>query len=229
MRDHSRSSITSGSSTARRRKACRSVRSELPEHLGVAAVVLGAGDREAVTEAVELLGIDRKDLKAALQQRLDHRSARRLDRHRDLRRLGSRRFQQPIAQLRQPGPAMASRRARDALALGIEQADTVLCSPSRCRQTNEARHHLPSSDLLAGHRDARRSLYWRSRRNLPLDVRRGQSAGAHVLRRCSRHGGQWVLPADRPIPPVYNATGSERQDGTGWAKRAHERYAAAAN
>jgi hypothetical protein len=24
-------------------------------------------------------------------------------------------------------------------------------------------------------------------------------------------GGQWWLPADRPVPPVYNATGSERQ------------------
>lgn len=53
------------------------------EHHGVAAVVLGAGDRESIAEAIELLWVDREDDEAAVEQCLNHRAVRHLDRHRD--------------------------------------------------------------------------------------------------------------------------------------------------
>src|SRR5215211_7930462 len=96
------------------------------QHLGIAAVVPGAGNAEAITKAVELPGVDGKDLKAALQQRLDHGAVRRLDRHCDLRRASCGLLHQPRAHLRQLGAAMRDVALGDALALGIKQADAVL-------------------------------------------------------------------------------------------------------
>src|SRR6266540_3519647 len=168
----------------------------MPQHLGVTAVVLGTGDREAVTEAVELLGINGKDRKAALQQHLDHRSARRLDRHRDLCRLRSRRFQQPIAQLQQPGSAMRHVAFGYALALGIEQADTMLlrCPIEANKPTSSLIYSPPS---ITGHRDARRSLYGRSRRKPPTGhPSRPLCRGTCPTLVLAARGGQWWLPAD---------------------------------
>jgi hypothetical protein len=45
-----------------------------------------------------------------------------------------------------------------------------------------------------GHRNARHSLYWRSRRNSPPGLHRGQPSGALVPPRHSKHRGQWVAP-----------------------------------
>ena len=56
--------------------------------LGVAAVVLGAGHREPIAEAVHLFRIDRVNGETALDQRLDHRAVRDFDRDIDLPRLG---------------------------------------------------------------------------------------------------------------------------------------------
>jgi hypothetical protein len=50
---------------------------------GIAPVVLGPGDADAVTQPVELLGIDRVHGKAAVQQGIHHRPVRHLNRHRD--------------------------------------------------------------------------------------------------------------------------------------------------
>jgi hypothetical protein len=63
------------------------------EHMGVATVVLGTGDGEAVTEAVELLWVNRIDQKATFEQRLDNRAVWHLGGHRDYRWLGPRRYQ----------------------------------------------------------------------------------------------------------------------------------------
>ena len=71
------------------------------EHVGVPAVVFGAGDGEAIAEAVELFRVDRIDLEAALEQDLDNRTMRRLDRDSDLGRLFAARRHQPVAHLRQ--------------------------------------------------------------------------------------------------------------------------------
>jgi hypothetical protein len=70
------------------------------EHMGVPTVVLGAGDREAIAEAVKLLRIDRMDLEPSFHEGLDHRPTRGLDRNADLTRLGSGLLKKPIARLR---------------------------------------------------------------------------------------------------------------------------------
>lgn len=49
------------------------------EHAGVAAVVLGAGRREPIAKAVELLGIDGMNREAAFHQRFDDGTVRDLD------------------------------------------------------------------------------------------------------------------------------------------------------
>jgi hypothetical protein len=67
------------------------------EDKGVTAVILGTRGREAITETIELLGIDGKDRKPVLEQHLHHRAMRHLDRHGDLLRCGSGLLQQPIA------------------------------------------------------------------------------------------------------------------------------------
>jgi hypothetical protein len=61
--------------------------------------------------------------------------------------------------------------------------------------------HDATSRTCSGHRDADQSLYWRSRRNSPLDLHRGQPTGAHVPPRYSRHRGQKVAPG-RPAHPA---------------------------
>src|SRR5215217_4163650 len=216
MRDHSRSSITSGSSTERAAEGVLIGAQRTGQHLGIAAVVLGAGNAEAITKAVELPGVDGKDLKAAFQQRLDHGAARRLDRRCDLRRLRSGLLHQPRAQLRQLGAAMRDVALGDALALGIKQADAVLRARpiDTDKPTNLVTHpfHLQSAaglprpfvDPCTGARGA----------DLLLDVGRGRSTGAHVLRRCSRH--RWAL-----VAPGRSARG---QSTSGLAPERHEGY-----
>jgi hypothetical protein len=95
------------------------------EHTGVAAVILGPGDGEAIAEAVELLGIDREDLEGVIEQHLDDRSVRGLDRHGDLARRGFGLLKQPIAQLRQPGSAMREVALTHMSSLDVEQANAV--------------------------------------------------------------------------------------------------------
>jgi hypothetical protein len=69
----------------------------MTEHLGIAAVVLGSRHREAIAKAVELLGIDGMNRKALIDQHLDHRPVRRLDRHRYFLRLTPAHRDQPCA------------------------------------------------------------------------------------------------------------------------------------
>ena len=101
-----------------------------PEHMGVAAVILGPGDREAIAETVELLGIDGEDLEPVIEQHLHHGSVRGLDRHRDLARRACGLLKQPIAQLRQPGSAMREVALLHMSSFDIKQTDPVaLCCP----------------------------------------------------------------------------------------------------
>jgi hypothetical protein len=163
--------------------------------MGVATVVLSTGDGEAVSEAVELLWVNRIDQKAAFEQRLDNRAVWHLDGHRDDRRLGTCHHQQPGTHLGQPGPAMCKGALADNLAVRVDQAD--LMSFARPVDADEpsriVRHHFASRSL-PGHHDARHSLYWRSGRDSPPDLHRSQPAGARVPPKYSRHRGQWVAP-----------------------------------
>src|SRR5882757_9488031 len=95
------------------------------EYTCVAAVILGACDREAIAEAVELLGIDGKDLEGVIEKRLDDGAVRGLDRHCNLSRRGFGLLKQPIAQLRQPGPAMREVALTHMSSLDIEQANAM--------------------------------------------------------------------------------------------------------
>jgi len=172
------------------------------EHVGVAAVVLGAGDGVAIAEAVELLGIDRIDLEAALEQDLDDGTVRRLDRNGDRRRLRAARRLQPTAHLRQPDAAVCEGALVNNLAAGVNKADLVrLGRPIDAGVKSNVVAHIAVSRMASDRRDADQSLYWRSRRNSPLDLHRGQPAGARVPPRCSRHRGRKVTPG-RPARPA---------------------------
>ena len=102
MRDHSRlddDRIGGGEQT----EATRIGAQAGGHDLGVAAVVLGPGHGEAVSEAVHLLQVDGVDRKAALDQRLDHRAVRDFDRDIDLAGLGGTACRhQPGGHLSQP-------------------------------------------------------------------------------------------------------------------------------
>ena len=137
----------------------------MAEHQSVAAVVLGAGETEAVAKAVELLGIDGKHRKAVLQQRLDHGAARRLDRHRDLGRRRTGHLAKPGAQLSERGAAMGHVAFGDAFALVIEHANAMQrtrpVQPDKPPKLLIHRFHLLVQRATA---TLRQPLYWRSRR-----------------------------------------------------------------
>ena len=176
----------------------------VPQHQSVAAIVLGAGDTEAVTKAVKLLGIDGEHRKASLQQHFDHRSARRLDGHRDLARLRSGPLQEPVAQSRQGSAIMADIALGHLLALAIEQTDAMLfMRPVEADKPKELVIHPIRLHSAVGHRDACQSLYWRSRRKPPTGhpsrpLCRGTSPTQVLVARVGIGGSQQIGP-----PPVY--------------------------
>src|SRR5271166_322171 len=172
------------------------------EHVGIAAIVLGAGDGESIAEAVELFGVDRIDLETALEQDLDDGAMRRLDRHGDHRRLGAARRHQPVAHLGEACSAVREGSLADNLSIGRDEADLMgLARPVDAAEKSNIGTHDATSRIYSGHRDADQSLYWRSRRNSPLDLHRGQPAGARVPPRYSWHRGQKVAPG-RPTRPA---------------------------
>ena len=92
--------------------------------ISVTPIILGPGDAEPVAQAVELLGVDRVDGNAAIDQRVDNRSMRYFDTHsNNTRRPGNR--QQPVAQLRQTRAAVRKRAFTDNVALSIENTRLV--------------------------------------------------------------------------------------------------------
>ena len=74
-------------------------------NVGVSPVVLGAGNTEAVAQAVELLGVDGVGGETPIQQRIDDGPVGYLDRDGDDVRIACDR-EDPIAQLRQTSAAM---------------------------------------------------------------------------------------------------------------------------
>ena len=179
----------------------------ISEHMGVATVVLGASDGEAVTEAVELLWVNRIDQKAAFEQRLDNRAVWHLNGHGDHRRLGSRRYQQPDTHLGKPGPAVGKSSLADNFAARIDQADLVsLARPVDADEPSRiVRHHF-ASRLLPGHRDVRHSLYWRSQRNSPRTCITANPPGHASPQGLEAQGAMGSSRQAGPVRSVYNQT-----------------------
>ena len=149
-----------------------------------------------VAEPIKLFGIDRMHPKSALQQCLDHRAVRHLDCHCDRLRSGCRAGQQPVTQLGDPRTTVRHGAFHQTLSMGIDQANLMaLACPVDTHKPSELfRHDHPPFWSHPDHRDERRSLYWRSKRNLPQDFRRGQPAGVQVLPRWSSHRVGWATP-----------------------------------
>jgi hypothetical protein len=143
----------------------------IPQDIGVPPIVLCPGDAEPVAQAVELLGIDRVHHKAPVNQRVDHRSMRYFDRHRNRLCLSGNR-QQPIAELRQTRTAVWKFAFADDVALSIHQARMMpLGTPIDTGKPSQCflRHlRFPKAcDTLRACHDAYRYLHWRSRALLP--------------------------------------------------------------
>src|SRR3954470_14572985 len=93
---------------------------------GIAPVVLGPGNADAVAQAIELLGIDRVHGKAAVQQGIHHRPVRHLDRHRNRAWVASH-GHHPLTEGCQTRTAVRELPLAHDLAGPIKQADLVLC------------------------------------------------------------------------------------------------------
>jgi hypothetical protein len=64
----------------------------------IPTIIFGPRDRVAVAEAVELLGVEREDVEAAFEQRVDHRAPRHLQRDGDASGLPARELRQPLGE-----------------------------------------------------------------------------------------------------------------------------------
>ena len=147
------------------------------------------------------------NLKATFQQRFNHRAVRCLDRHRDRLGLGSGADNQPVAQLADPRTVVRDGAFLATLSLGIDQANlmALACPVDAYKPLDFISHVLTPSWSQPDHRDHRQSLYWRSKRNLPPDVRRGHPAGVQVLSRWSSHRVGSATPGRRPGPASLQA------------------------
>ena len=173
-------------------------------HLGVTAVVLGTGQREAVAEAIHLLRVDGVNLEAALDQRLDHGAVRDLDCDMDLGWYAAARRRQPDRHLGETLAAVPENFLADPAAVLVRQENMMaLARPIDASIPSSFINHPRSPLKRAGRRNLRRSLYWRSESG--LRVRRGPH-GASIAANSSGHasppgdrvtGGDWLLPTNR--------------------------------
>src|SRR5690349_4176195 len=95
------------------------------EHLRIPTVILGASRREAVPEAIELLGIDRVNAETTLHQALDDRAVRHLDGHEDRLRCGSCYLEDPSRHCGQAFAAVSERARTELAAAGIRYSDVM--------------------------------------------------------------------------------------------------------
>ena len=97
---------------------------------------------------------------------------------------------------------------------GRDEADLMgLARPVDAAEKSNVGIHDATSRIYSGHRDADQSLYWRSRRNSPLDLHRGQPAGARAPPGTHGTGGKRSLPAGRPVQPVYQSDQIRTREG----------------
>jgi len=180
----------------------------IAEHMGIAAVVLGAGRREAVAEAVELLRVERMDREAALHHGLHHGPVRDLDGDPDGVRLGVRRSDEPVRHLRQSGAAVAEGTLSQDPALAVDDTDLVdFRAPVDACEVLKVCHGAPFD------RSCQRAATMPSGpctgaqgANSPLGVHRGQGPGHRSPPGAHGAGGSWLLPIPWPVPSPMDGT-----------------------
>ena len=151
----------------------------IAEDMGVAAVVLGAGDGETIAKAVELLGVDTVNGETPLQQGIDDRPMRDLDGDGNPLRHTATLFRQPRAQLGQPFPAVGERPFNDDDAVTIKKANLVpLGRPVNASKPIKVHRLSPLLPRTAATPNI--PCTGARRRNSPPAVRRGRPSGARV-------------------------------------------------
>ena len=177
-------------------------------HLGVTAVVLGTGQREAVAEAIHLLRVDGVNLEAALDQRLDHGAVRDLDCDMDLGWYAAARRRQPDRHLGETLAAVPENFLADPAAVLVRQENMMaLARPIDASIPSSFINHPRSPLKRTSRRNLRRSLYWRSESG--LRVRRGLPTGhrSRPIRRGTRPpqviGSQGAIGCSRRIGSVW--------------------------
>ena len=156
--------------------------------------------------------------KAAFQQGFDHRAIRHLDRDGNGLGPGSGAGNQPIAQLPKRCTTVCNAAFSHALSAGVDQANLMgLARPVDARKPLDLfGHDQILCSCIRTNRDDRQSLYWRSKRNLLPDFRRGQPAGVQVLPRWSSHRVGRATPdrsarsgqsESRPVHDRFRGTG----------------------
>jgi hypothetical protein len=93
---------------------------------GIAPVILGSRDTVTITEPVQLLGINRKDMEASFEQSFDDRATRHFDGHGYPLRLSRRQGPQPSRQLGQTGSIMVHGPCPYPATVAVEHTDLML-------------------------------------------------------------------------------------------------------
>src|SRR5262245_1527744 len=93
---------------------------------GIAPVILGSRHTVTIPEAVELLGINRKDVEAAFDQPFDNGTPRHFNRHGDPLRLACRHAPQPSRQPGETGPVMVDGSLTHLATIAVEHTDLML-------------------------------------------------------------------------------------------------------
>lgn len=184
-----------------------SIRSQRRRHgLGVAAVVLGACHREAITEAVELLRVDRVHVETALEQRLDDRAMRHLDADRDPAWHCAGRCDQPFAHLVETFAAVREEPVAEPLADGVGQPNVVLL---RCPIDTGVEPRLLHVFLQAVKRACTTAVDPCT--GAPTDAGRGLPTGPQVVATRRGTGPPQVL---KPLGMAQGAIGCSRRGGS---------------
>ncbi len=166
------------------------------EHVGVQTVVLGARDAVPVAKAVELFRVERVDVEATLEERLDQRTPRHFDSDRDgfgsATHVSEQRFEEGV-----DGRCVVfDRPLQEHRAFGREDAHLVrLGGPVDADQQFVGCAHRPSAACgdPAG-RVQRRPCTGARSANSPLDVRSAASPGRRSPPGGSKHRGHMGTP-----------------------------------
>src|SRR6185369_16001385 len=183
----------------------------IAQHLRIPGVILGAGRREAVAEAIELLGIDRMNAEATLHQALDDRAVWHLDGHEDRLGCGSCYLEDPSRHRGQTFAAVSERARAEPAAAGIRHLDVMRLrgpvdahEPAALVLHRADPHAVGAAAMLTGPCTGAQG------RRLPTGPSPRPLAGARVPPRCSKHRGWLVAPGKlaRSEQPTTAQSGS---------------------